>query len=145
MLELRIDCLLHAWNIFILGKVKVSSSFLCFNLRRRLFFAINPSISIQVWILWRMLKKIWKCKCMEVLYGSFWLSSSYCPYWESGLFSHQRYYIIYFYIYVSDIAIVYYWLNWVGFLLTRRPFSLIGYIRQHPSPWSYSRGIFFME
>lgn len=39
----------------------------------------------QVWILWWMLAKIWKCQCLEVLYWPFWLFTPHSPYWESGL------------------------------------------------------------
>lgn len=39
----------------------------------------------QVWFLWRMLKKIRECKCLEIFYWSFRLSTPHSAHWESGM------------------------------------------------------------
>jgi hypothetical protein len=42
------------------------------------------TILLQVWLLWWVLKKIWKCKCMETLYRLVWLFASHSSHRKPG-------------------------------------------------------------
>lgn len=37
----------------------------------------KPTDYPSIWLLWWMPTEVWKCQCLEILYRSIWLSSTY--------------------------------------------------------------------
>jgi len=47
----------------------------------------EPADHPSLWLLWRVLTEIWKCKCVEIFYWPVWLSPTYSSSWWTGVMS----------------------------------------------------------
>lgn len=114
-------------NMIITARIFWFNLLICFFLF--LFF-------FQLWILWWMLKEIWKCKCLEAFYWSLWLPTPHCAYWKPGLIS----WFCIFLNLIWSMAIYAKMIVYIGLLFTWWTFSLTWYLGQHPCLGPYTGG-----